>query len=89
MLKFQRGRGAGALPPKPAFRGHRSSRLDEAEAYSVSKIGDEVKVIRKSELFGPQEIDRDEDKGSEGYQDARKSSSKSKDSKSKDNRGHA
>jgi len=69
------GLAASPRSPSPSRSGS-----TKAEAYSVVKIGDEVKVIKKSDLSGLKKSTADEDKKDlKAYQDAKKEFSKSKD----------
>jgi len=72
--------GAPGLAASPRSPSPSRSGSTKAEAYSVVKIGDEVKVIKKSDLSGLKKSTADEDKKDlKAYQDAKKEFSKSKD----------
>jgi hypothetical protein len=64
----------------PRVAAPRSAAPTKTETFDVVKIGDEVKVIKKSELVGLRKSTAEEDKKDlKTYQDAKKELSKSKD----------
>ena len=63
-----------AIPSRPA------PGAAKADLYDVVKIGDDLKVIKKSELVGLKKSTADENKKDlKAYQDAKRSATKSKD----------